>query len=257
VKGFYARHYTPDNAVLTIAGKFERDQALRLVRRYFGDIRKEGPARAPLPAMPREVEPRQAQLEDNNAKTPGFYFGFLIPPSRTPEHYPLELAALVLADGESSRLWRSLVREKAVAQQVFAWTDGNVGPDVLGIFVALTENARLEDVQALVASELQRLAEEPVSEAELQKIKTRLASAFVFGLQTNLSRATRLGEYEALHGDGRLLLREPARYGAVTPGQLRAAVRAYLGRERRQLVEVLPGSDAPARAAASVSGDSR
>jgi len=179
-------------------------------------------------------------VHDSNAKTPGFYFGFLIPPSRTVEHYALELAALLLADGESSRLWRSLVREKAVAQQVFAWTDGNVGPDQLGIFVALTEKARLEPVQALVAAELERLATELVPDDELYKVKTRLTSAFVFGLQTNLSRATRLGEYEALYGDARLLLSEPAHYGAVTPAQIRAAVRDYLGSGRRQLIEVTP-----------------
>jgi predicted Zn-dependent peptidase len=86
VQAFYARHYTPDRAVLTVAGNFEQDQALSLARYYFGDIRKQAPPREPLPSMPSDVQPRRAQLYDNNAKTPGFYLGFSIPPSRSPEH---------------------------------------------------------------------------------------------------------------------------------------------------------------------------
>jgi predicted Zn-dependent peptidase len=144
-----------------------------------------------------------------------------------------------------------------MAQQVFAWTEDNVGADLLGIFVALTETASLEGVEALVASELERLAVEPVPEEELQKAKTRVTSAFLYGLQTNLSRATRLGEYEALYGDARLLLHEPARYGAVTSAQIRTTVRAYLGPERRQLVEVLPAEAAARSVAASKDGASR
>jgi hypothetical protein len=104
----------------------------------------------------------------------------------------------------------------------------------------LTEKAKLEDVEKLVATELDKLAQKPASPAELAKVKRRARASFVFGLQTNLSRATRLGEYESYFGDARLLSRELAQYQAVTAEDIQQAVKKYLTPERRQLVEVGP-----------------
>jgi predicted Zn-dependent peptidase len=183
-------------------------------------------------------------VKDANAKTPGFYFGFVIPPTRTPEHYALELAVALLADGESSRLERLLVRDRAVAQRVSAFTHDYVGADELAIQAVLTEKAKLPDVEKLVADELDKLANQPASAAELAKVKRRVRTSFVFGLQTNLSRATRLGEFESYYGDARLLSRELPRYEAVTAEEIQRAVKKYLTAERRQLVEVLPAEGA-------------
>lgn len=246
VKTFYDSHYAPKNAVLAIAGDFDRDEAVKLARHYFGNIDKRVAARAPLPEMPSQVTPRKDVVKDANAKTPGFYFGFLIPQSRTDEHYALELAVSLLADGESSRLEKLLIRDRAVAQRVSAWTHDYVGADALVVTAVLTEKAKLPEVEKLVAAELEKLATKPAPAAELAKVKRRVRSAFVFGLQTNLSRATRLGEYESYYGDARLLARELARYQAVTAEQIQRAVKKYLGPERRQLVEVLPADAVPA-----------
>lgn len=246
VKTFYDSHYAPKNAVLTLAGDFDRDEAVKLARHYFGAIDKPVPARAALAEMPSQVTARKDVVRDANAKTPGFYFGFLIPKTRTDEHYALELAVSLLADGESSRLEKLLVRDRAVAQRVMAWTHDYVGPDELAVSAVLSEKAKLAEVEQLVAAELEKLANKPAPAAELDKVKRRVRSAFVFGLQTNLSRATRLGEYESYFGDARLLARELARYQAVTAEQIQQAVKKYLGPERRQLVEVLPAEAPPA-----------
>jgi zinc protease len=244
VQAFYNQHYAPKNAVLTVAGDFDRDEAVRLARYYFGSIDKPVTARAKLPDMPATVTARKDVVRDANAKTPGFYFGYLIPKTHTPEHYALELAVALLADGESSRLERLLVRDRAVAQRVSAWTRDYVGPDELSVSAVLTEKAELALVEKLVEAEIDKLAKQPATAAELAKVKRRVRSAFVFGLQTNLSRATRLGEYESYFGDARLLARELQHYQAVTAEDIQKAVKKYLGPERRQLVEVLP-ADAP------------
>jgi zinc protease len=253
VQAFYDQHYAPKNAVLTVAGDFDRDEAVRLARHYFGSIDKPVTARAKLPEMPTKVTARKDVVRDANAKTPGFYFGYLIPKSHTPEHYALELAVSLLADGESSRLERLLIRDRAVAQRVTAWTRDYVGPDELSISAVLTEKADLSQVQKLVEAEIDKLAKQPAPAAELAKIKRRVRSAFVFGLQTNLSRATRLGEYESYFGDARLLARELGHYQAVTAEDIQKAVKKYLGPERRQVVEVLP-AEAPAVTPAAPAG---
>jgi zinc protease len=251
VKAFYDSHYSPKNAVLTVTGDFDRDEAVKLARLYFGDIDKPAAARAPLPDLPAKVTPRKDVVRDANAKTPAFYFGFLIPKTRTPEHYALEMAVALLADGESSRLETLLIREKAVAQRVSAWTRDYVGPDELSISVVLTEKADLNKVQKLVEDEIAKLAQKPAGEEELAKVKRRIRSSFVFGLQTNLSRATRLGEYESYFGDARLLASELGHYQAVSAEDIQKAVKKYLGPERRQLVEVLPVEAAAAESPSS------
>lgn len=245
VKTFYDTHYAPKNAVLTVAGDFDRDEAVKLARQYFGGIDKPVQVRAPLPPAPETVTPRKDVVKDTNAKTPGFFFGYLIPKSRTPEHYALEVATALLGDGDSSRLERLLVRERAVAQQVSAGTYDNVGSDMLLISAVLTETAKLATVEKLVEDELGKLAKEPAPAAELDKVKRRIRSSFVFGLQTNLSRATKLGEYESYFGDARLLARELSQYQAVTAEDVQKAVKKYLGAERRQVVEVLPVEATP------------
>ena len=249
VKTFYDSHYAPKNAVLTVAGDFDRDEAVKLARQYFGGISKPVPARAPLPPAPETVTPRKDVVKDTNAKTPGFFFGYLIPKTRTAEHYALEVATAILGDGDSSRLERLLVRERAVAQSVSAGTYDNVGPDMLLISAVLTETAKLPAVEKLVEDELAKLAKTPPPAAELDKVKRRIRSSFVFGLQTNLSRATKLGEYESYFGDARLLTRELQQYQAVTAEDVQKAVKKYLGAERRNVVEVVP-VEAPPPAAA-------
>jgi zinc protease len=240
IKDFHERHYAPNNAVLTIAGDFDPTRAMQLVSRYFGPAeRKDVPSTA-LPPIPEQPRTGQAVVQDDNARTPGFAYGFMIPPSRTADHYALELLTLILADGESSRLYTSLVHDRAVAENVSAWTEGHRGPDQLSVMAVLTDKGRLSEVEAAVDAELARLQHAPPSLAELEKAQRQLRQRFVFGLQTNLSRAIELGEFESLWGDARQLPDELVRYLEVTPQAVQQAARRYLKRERRSLVEIMP-----------------
>jgi zinc protease len=240
VKDFHDLHYAPDNSVLTIAGDFEPDQAMALVQKYFGPAEKKNPPALLFAPLPEKPNAGRATMEDTNARTPGFMFGFMIPPSRTPEHYALELATVLLADGESSRLYKKLVHDRAVAERVSAWTDDHKGPDQFSVMAVLTDKGKLPDVEAAIDAELAQLRKTPPKAAELEKAKKRLRSSFVFGLQTNNGRAIQLGEFESYWGDARLLAHELAQYLAVTPEAVQQAAARYLTPERRSLVEVLP-----------------
>jgi zinc protease len=242
VKSFHDQHYAPNNAVLTIAGDFEPARALRLVEQYFGPAERKSVPELVLPPMPEHPNVEHVTLQDDHARTPGFLSGYMIPPARTPDHYALELASRLLTNGESSRLYLRLVHEQAVASSVSAWTEDHRGPDQFGLMAVLTDKGRLPAVEAAVEAELSHLAKTPPTEPELDKIKRQVAAGFLFGLQTNLSRATELGEFEANFGDARLLADELPHYLAVTPVALSEAVARYLTPERRCLVEVLPRS---------------
>ncbi|HLV65357.1 MAG TPA: pitrilysin family protein [Polyangiaceae bacterium] len=243
VQDFYHRHYAPNNAVLAISGDFDPDQALELVRKHFGGAQKRPLTPFDAPQTSGPTASQRDVVEDLNAKTPGIYYGYRIPPYRTPDHPALELVALLLTDGESSRLYQRLVRDRALLRQVAAWTDDRRGPDQLTIFAALTEKARLPEVERSLEAEIARLRTTPPSAAELNRVKSRIKHAFVFGLQANRQRALQLGQYELFYGDARLLTRELAAYLAVTPEDVQRVAAEYLVPERRAIVEVRPRSE--------------
>lgn len=252
VKDFYDRYYAPNNAVIAIAGDFDTDEAMRLVREYFGSIPKKPTQRSELGPAPEEAVAKKETVEDANVKTPGFFYGYRIPPSQTKEHYALELLAVILADGESSRLHQLLVRDRAVAQSVGAWTRDHVGPDLFALSVVLTEKGKLAEVQRLLDAELDKARKTPPSPAELQKAKNRIRASFVFGIQTNMGRAVKLSEYESYFGDARQLARELGRYLDVSAEDIQKAAAQYLTPQRRTLVEVLPVSKPEAPKAPAV-----
>ena len=124
VQDFYQRHYGPNNAVLTIAGNFDLDQAMDMVERYFGPAeRREPPPWKPPPA-PAQTRPQRERVADKNVRTEALLYGFMIPPAHTEDHYALEMAALVLGDGESSRLHQELVKRLSLSTIMAPNTSG-------------------------------------------------------------------------------------------------------------------------------------
>lgn len=240
VKAFHAAHYAPNRAVLTIAGDFDAERALALVQKYFAPAERTSEPPTELAPAPAEPNAGEALVSDDNTRTPAVLLGFLIPRSRTPEHYALELAAMILADGETSRLYRSLVHDRAVASSVSAWTDEHRGPDQLTVMAVLTDKARPPEVEAKLDAALGRLAKTRPSADELARAKRRVMTSFLTGLETNLSRAIRLGEYETLYGNAQLLPEELGGYVAVTAEDVRNAVARYLTPARRSIVEIEP-----------------
>jgi predicted Zn-dependent peptidase len=240
VQEFYERHYGPNNAVLTLAGNFDADQAMNLIEHYFGSAeRREPPPWKPPPA-PSKTRPQRDRVVDQNVRTEALLYGYLIPPMHSPDHYALELLSLVLGDGESSRLHQALVKKLTLAQRASAWTRDFRGPDVLGAMVILSEKAKLKDVERALDAEIARVTKAPPSAAELDRIKRRLRASFVFGMQTNLNRAVQLGEYELYWGDARDIARELERYLAVTPADVQRVAQKYLVSDNRCVVEIAP-----------------
>lgn len=245
VRAFHDMYYAPNNAVLAIAGDFDPDEAMALVKRFFGDAK-------PLPVIPKfdpgtvpaQKSPREAIMEDLHAKFPAILFGWATPPNRTKEHYAIELAARILTDGESSRLYRILIREKALAGEVWIGTDGYRGPaDYVEGIVKLSKGAKVGDVQKVIDAEIASLAASGPTDAEMQKAKTRLRSDVIFGLQSNFARAQKLAEFELYWGDAGLLQGEIDKYLAITKEDVRKAVATIMTHERRSRIEVKPAPE--------------
>ena len=150
------------------------------------------------------------------------------------------MGALVLADGESSRLYRKAVRDKGIAVSIDAGTDDHRGPDRYTISAKLSEKGKVAEVDKLIDDEIALLAKDGPTDAEMAKVRTRLSASVIFGLQSNFARAERLAAYELYWGDANLLNSELDKYLAVTKEAVAKATAKYLTKARRSRVEVHP-----------------
>jgi zinc protease len=242
VQDFHARFYGPNNAVLTIVGDFEPEAAMGLVHRYFDGASKINVTPYKEAPLPEQTSQRTAVIHDDNARTPGIHYGWAIPPVRAADHYPLEATSLLLGNGESSRLYQLLVRDKAVAQEINVRVEHRRGPDIFTIDATLVEGAKVGDVEKLVEGEIKSLATKGPSDAEIEKARRQIQSRMIFSLSRNVARAVVLGEYEVFFGDARLLNAELPRYLAVTKDDIKRVTAQYLGPTRRSLVETYPAA---------------
>jgi zinc protease len=247
VQEFHDHRYGPNNAVLSISGDFNPEEAMGLVHRYFDGAARIDVAPFEETPFPEQTSQRTAVLRDDNARTPGILYGWAIPPARAEDHYALELVALLLGDGESARLHQLLVRDKAVAQQVSASTEDRRGPDLFTIDARLTEGAKVGDVEKLLEGELKSLATRGPSDAEMEKARRQVQAEQILSLQSNIARALQLGEYETYFGDARLLNAELPRYLAVTKEDIKRVTAQHLGPTRRSIVETYPTENSGAQ----------
>jgi zinc protease len=244
VGDFFAHHYGPNNAVLSIAGDFDPAQALVLVHRYFDSAAKITATPFEAPVFPEQTSQRTAVMKDDNARTPGLLYGWAIPPNRTADHYALEIAAYLLGQGESSRLNQILVRDKEAALSASAGTDDRRGADLFTINVKLADGKKTADVASVVEAEVKSLSTRGPSDAEIEKARRQIQTSLVLSIQSNGARARKLADYELFTGDATQFNGEMAKYLAVTKDDVKRVAAQYLGPTRRSIVETYPAGSA-------------
>lgn len=244
VQEFFNRHYRPNNAVLSISGDFEPSEALRLVERYFGSIQRQDVPPFDPPELQAQTAERRDSMPDAHAELPAFHIAYHIPTSRTEDHYPLELLSLVLGDGQSSRLYQLLVKERELLTDINVGTDDRRGPDLFSFFGIVSRGRSAATAQNLIFQELTRIARSGITARELQKAHNRVRAYFVFGMQSNMSRAKNLAEFELYHGDARLVRTELDRYLEVTREDVQRVARRYFDATNRTVLDVVPTSAA-------------
>ncbi len=248
VRDFHARWYAPDNAVLSIAGDFDPAQTMEMVRRHFGSIStRRGEAWSDTAYAPPTSE-RVASITDAHAEAPGFHIAWHVPPRRTPDHYPLELLALMLGGGESSRLYRTLVRDRELLAEISLDTEDRRGPDIMAVWAICAEGHEPAEARAALDGIISDVIAHGVTARELDKAKNAFRAGFVFGLQRPLDRAEYLGMTELYDGDASIVNGELARYEAVTLDDVRRVAARYLVPTNRIVLDVMPAPEAPATA---------
>jgi zinc protease len=251
VKEFFDTYYAPNNAVLAIAGDINVTQAEALVRKYFATIPRQ---KTPPPidvSEPFEVARQKEIVEDAQANTPAIAIAWKLPARRSNDWYAIAILKTILFDGASARLYQKLIKEKAVTLELQGLIDERRGPSALTVFSINKQDAKPEDVQAIIEEEFERVKTEGVSADELRKVKNQYRLAQFSGdsddgeyasLQTALGRATALAEYTMFDGDPSLINTELERYLAVTPEQVKEVARKYFGTTNRTVLYIKPAA---------------
>ncbi|MCC6875967.1 MAG: insulinase family protein [Sandaracinaceae bacterium] len=254
VQDFFRSYYPPNNAVLSISGDFDPDQAIELAQRHFGGIAsRQVPAYEPAALAPQTSERTDTML-DPLAERPAFHIAWHIPPARERDHYALEMMALILGDGESSRLYQELVKQRELCQEIFVGTDDRRGPDLFSVWAIVAGGHTGAEVRPFIFRQIESVARRGVTARELEKARNRVRSYFVFGLSSNLQRAQRLAEYELYWGNAELIRAELDNYLAVTDADIRRVASQYFAQTNRTVLDVVPPPPEPAAAQPAAEG---
>jgi zinc protease len=254
VRAFFSAYYHPANASLSIAGDIDPEQALSLARAYFEDLAP-GPAVAPVrPAATALADERRLLLEDR-VELPRLYIAWLTPAMFAEGDADLDLAADILANGKTSRLYRRLVYDERIATDVSAAQNSR---EVAGFFQVAATAApghTLEELERVIGEEIALLAAEGPSEDEIDRGKVQAEAQFMFRLQTVGGfggKGDQLNAYNMFVGDPDFFTRDLGRYQQVTPASLRAAAARYLPPGHRVTLSIVPRGRAALAMADSV-----
>lgn len=241
IKRFWGLFYVPNNATLVIVGAVMHAEAHRLAQRYFGWMpRCPDPPGGILPE-PAQTEPRKITVKEDKGPVPLAGLAFRTAPLAHPDQPALQMLAEILGGGESSRLYRSVVKEQKLATAAMA---AAIALEDDGLLAAggLLANP-LGDTDKLLAAvreQIKRMREELVSERELAKAKNQMLRDTVAESLTVNRKGYLLGEYAVLHGNLSEANRSLERIRAVTRSDIRRVARKYLAPQRATTVQVKP-----------------
>ena len=244
VQEFFRIYYAPNNAVLTIAGDFDEDEAKALVRHYFESIPSQPPPPPVDVSEPEDVAQSQEVFYDSLAPAPAFVLGWKIPPRRTRDYYALSLAADLIFEGDSSRLYQKLVKGDESVVSIQGGIDERRGPSAWYIFALPKPGEEVSEIRQQIVDEIRALGTSGPSAAEMEKLRNSLCNDTVRGRQSTMYRAQRLSEYALYDGDPTLFDSELDKYLAVTPEEIRSAVQRFLDVENRVVLDIVPKTSA-------------
>ena len=240
VREFHATYYVPENATLTLVGDFETPQAKQLVEKYFARVPKAAkPVPRDIPQEPAQTEERRVTLEQP-WPLPAVVVAHHITYDGNPDSYPLHIAAKVLSDGQSSRIYQKLVYEKQLAVAAFGQANLIEHPNLF-YAVAIVQPGRKpeEAIDALIA-ELDRMKNEPISAHELERTKNQFARDYLLSRDSNQQKALHLAHAAVIHNDITTADGEFDIFQSITAEQVQRVANTYFKKENRLVMTIMP-----------------
>ena len=243
IREFFKRYYVPNNATLVIAGDIEKAKTKALVQKYFATIAKGQDVPPVTVTTPPITSQHRAKVTDE-VELPRVYMGWVTSPIFKPGDAEANIAADILGGGKSSRLYKALVYDKQIAQDVTASQQGLALGSVFEIVATAKPGHTAEELEGAIDAEIQKLATEGPTSAEVAASQNDTYSGIVSSLERIGSFggvADRLNMYNQHLHDPNYLNQDLARYAAVTPDGVKRFASEQLAKEHSAVVYGLPG----------------
>lgn len=247
VRAFHATYYRPDNAVLVVSGNFDPAQLDGWVDRYFAGIKR---PTTPIPRVtvqePARTAPVTRTVYEANTPLPAVLMSWHLPPDRDADTAALNVLDAVLATGESSRLYQSLVYRDGLAQSADTFFDTKQATGNLVVYAIMAGGKSVSVGEAALRREIGRFRDEPISAAELAEAKNEILTAAIRGRETAEGKASTLASSVIVDGDPRAADRQLAAIARVTAADVQRVARRYLAENAAATIRYLPIEQQPA-----------
>jgi zinc protease len=241
VKNFFRTYYAPNNATLTIAGDFKPAEAKALIQKYFGGIPR-GPA---LPARPNVAPVVLAKdtfmVIEDRVQLPRTFYDWPTAKIMTDDDAALDVLAAILASDKNSRLYKRLVYDMQVVQNIRASQQSSRLASKFEIDVTPKPGQALAPIDKVIQEEINKVMTTPVTDRELARVKNSYNSSFLNRIASVHNKADMLNEYNYLKGTPDWVQQDAARYAKVTKADIQRVAREYLGKHKVVLTVVPEG----------------
>lgn len=198
VKAFFKKYYTPQNAIMVVAGDVNFEEVKQLSEKWFADVPAGDTFERNIPQEPQQTESRRESIE---AEVPidAIYIAFHGPDRLSKDYYAMDLMSDILSRGSSSRLYRALVKEKQFFSEINAYAMGSIDTNLFVVEGKPLPHISLEEAESHIWEELEKIKAHKVSENELLKVKNKVESTMQFAELSILDKAMNLAFYEMVN----------------------------------------------------------
>jgi zinc protease len=239
VVSFFRRYYAPNNASIAIVGDIDLAEARRLAGKWFSDVPRGEPVAALTVTPPVITETRRVMHEDR-VQLPRLYMSWVSAPAYQENDAELTALARLLAGGRNSRLYRRLVYELQIADDVAAFQSGGRLGGEFQVMATARAGRTLEELERVILEEIEKVANSAPELHELQRIVNQYEAGFLESLEQVSSKADQLNEYLFYTGTPDYFNEDLARFRRLTPQSLSQVARQYLDPNRRVVLSVVP-----------------
>ena len=244
VRDFYRTYYVPSNATLALVGDFDSAQAMQLITQYLGRVPKaEREVPRDIPKEPPQTKEKRVTLQQP-WPLPAVVVAYHITNDGNPDSYPLHIAAKLLSDGQTSRIYQKLVYEKQLAVAAFGSANLIEDPNLFYAVAIVQPGKSPQEVTDVLIAELDRLRNEPISEHELQRTKNQFARDYILGRESNQQKAQTLAHALVIHNDIKTADGEFDIFQNITTADVQRVARTYFTPENRMVLTLMPSGKA-------------
>ena len=251
VRAFHATYYRPDNAILVVSGNFDPGQLNRWVEKYFAPIARPS---QPIPRVtitePVRTAATTRTVYEANTPLPAVLISYHIPADKSPDTPAITVLNAILATGESSRLYETLVYRDQLAQSAATFLDTKQATGNLVAYAILADGKTAAAGEAALKAQIARLRDQPVSADELREAKNEILTSAIEARETAEGKASTLAAAVLIDGDPTASDRQLAAVAKVTAADVQRVARAYLKDTQSATIRYLPANAAAEQAKA-------